>query len=142
MEAMTIGQLAAAAGVNVETVRYYQRRGLLAAPQRPSGSIGRYPPGALTRLRFIKRSQTLGFSLDDVQALLSLDDGRSCTAARTIGEHKLTEVRHRIQTLQALESALQQLVSQCATSRRKVSCPLIEALMKAEEPAPSPRRRH
>lgn len=138
MEAMTIGQLAAAGGVNVETVRYYQRRGLLAAPQRPTGHIGRYPPGALTRLRFIKRSQTLGFSLDDVQTLLSLDDGRSCTAARAIGEDKLTEVRHRIQTLQALETALQQLVSRCATPRRKVSCPLIDALMQAGSSVTSP----
>ena len=131
MEPMTIGRLAAAAGVNVETVRYYHRRGLLAPPQRPTGGIGRYPVSALTRLRFIKRSQSLGFSLDDVQALLSLEDGQACTAARTIGEHKLTEVRQRIQTLQALETALQQLVSRCATSKRKVSCPLIEALMKA-----------
>lgn len=131
MEPMTIGRLAAAAGVNVETVRYYHRRGLLAPPQRPPGGIGRYPFSALTRLRFIKRSQSLGFSLDDVQALLSLDDGQACNAARTIGEHKLKEVRHRIQTLQALETALQQLVSRCSTSRRKVSCPLIEALMKA-----------
>ncbi|MES2226773.1 MAG: Hg(II)-responsive transcriptional regulator [Pseudomonadota bacterium] len=134
MTQMTIGQLAAACGVNVETVRYYQRRGLLTAPERPSGSIGRYPSGAMTRLRFIKRSQSLGFSLEDVQALLSLDDGQSCAAARAIGEHKLGDVRERIQSLQALETALQQLVSQCTTSRRKVSCPLIDALMEASEP--------
>ena len=132
MQSLTIGQLAAAAGVNVETVRYYHRRALLAAPERPSGGIGRYPPNALTRLRFIKRSQSLGFSLDDVQALLSLDDGQGCTAARTIGEHKLGEVRQRIQTLQALEAALQQLVNRCSSRKRKLSCPLIEALMQAE----------
>ena len=134
MERMTIGQLAEAAGVNVETIRYYQRRELLARPARPSGGIGRYSPGALTRLRFIKRSQSLGFSLDDVQTLLSLDDGQSCMSAKEIGEHKLADVRQRIQTLQALESVLQQLVTQCSTSKRKVSCPLIEALMRSEEP--------
>lgn len=134
MPSMTIGQLSAAAGVNVETVRYYHRRALLAAPERPPGGIGRYPPSALTRLRFIKRSQSLGFSLDDVQALLSLDDGQGCSAARTIGEHKLGEVRQRIQTLQALEAALQRLVSQCSSKKRKVSCPLISALMQAEGP--------
>ncbi len=134
-EQMTIGRLAEAAGVNVETIRYYQRRGLLAQPQRPPGGIGRYAAGALTRLRFIKRSQSLGFSLDDVQALLSLDDGQACTSAREIGEHKLADVRQRIQTLQALESVLQQLVTECSTSKRKVSCPLIEALMRSEEPA-------
>jgi MerR family mercuric resistance operon transcriptional regulator len=132
MPVMTIGQLAAAGGVNVETVRYYQRRGLLAAPERPSGGFGRYSFSALTRLRFIKRSQSLGFSLDDVQALLSLDDGQSCAAARAIGEHKLSEVRERIQSLQALEAALHELVDRCSTQRRKVSCPLIAALMEPE----------
>lgn len=135
MEQMTIGQLSAAAGVNVETVRYYHRRGLLQLPERADGRIGRYPTGALTRLRFIKRSQSLGFSLDDVQALLSLDDGQACKPAQAIGEHKLADVRQRIKTLQALESALLQLVTQCATSRRKVSCPLIGALMQVEDVA-------
>lgn len=130
---MTIGQLAAAGGVNVETVRYYQRRNLLARPERPSGGIGRYESSALTRLRFIKRSQSLGFSLDDVQVLLSLDDGQACSAAKGIGEHKLADVRERIQTLQAMEVALQKLVGQCSTSRRKVSCPLIEALTRSEQ---------
>lgn len=129
MEQMTIGQLAATAGVNVETVRYYQRRKLLAVPQRPSGGIGRYSASALTRLRFIKRAQSLGFTLDDVQALLSLDDGRGCSAARAIGEHKLADVRERLQALRILEVALADLVSRCSTTKRKVTCPLIDALM-------------
>ncbi len=132
MEQMTIGQLAAAASVNVETVRYYQRRGLLAVPEREVGSIGRYSQSALTRLRFIKRSQSLGFSLDDVHALLSLDDGQGCSTARSIGEHKLAEVRQRIQALQGLEGALQALINQCSTAQSKVSCPLIDALMRVE----------
>lgn len=135
MEEMTIGQLAAAAGVNVETVRYYHRRGLLPAPERPRGGIRRYPASALKRLRFIKRSQALGFSLDDVSSLLSLDDGRACGAARRIGESKLADVRRRIQTLQSLEESLQQLVRRCATSKGKVTCPLIDALMSAEAAA-------
>ncbi len=134
MQPMTIGQLAESAGVNVETIRYYQRRELLARPERPSGGIGRYPLEALTRLRFIKRSQSLGFSLEDVHALLSLDDGQACSAAKEIGQHKLADVRARIQTLQVLESALQQLVSQCTSSKRKVRCPLIEALARPERP--------
>lgn len=128
MEQMTIGQLAASAGVNVETVRYYQRRGLVASPDRPAGSIGRYAPVALTRLRFIKRAQSLGFSLDDVQALLSLDDGQTCSSARRIAEHKLEEVRDRIATLQVLEGALKELVERCVRKRSRVSCPLIETL--------------
>jgi MerR family mercuric resistance operon transcriptional regulator len=128
MDTMTIGQLAAAVGVNVETVRYYQRRGLLAQPERPAGGIGRYSQSSLTRLRFIKRAQALGFTLDDVQALLSLDDGRACSTARRIGERKLLEVQRRIQTLQTLESALQGLVQRCSTTRSTVRCPLIDAL--------------
>ena len=129
MEMMSIGKLAAQAGVNVETVRYYQRRGLLALPQRAPGTIGRYSSPALTRLRFIKRAQSLGFSLDDVQALLSLDDGQACSQARSIAEQKLTDVRQRIDALSTLERALQDLVVRCSTARRTVSCPLIEALM-------------
>ena len=132
VEQMTIGRLAAAAGVNVETVRYYQRRELLGIPQRPSGGIGRYPAAALTRLRFIKRAQSLGFTLDDVQSLLSLDDGRSCSAAREIGEHKLADVRQRLQALRVLKVELANLVNRCSTSKRKVNCPLIEALMQSD----------
>lgn len=132
MESMTIGQLAVAAGVNVETVRYYQRRELLAVPKREAGSIARYPESALTRLRFIKRAQTLGFSLDDVQVLLSLDDGQACSSARELGERKLADVRERIHTLHALEEALQGLVASCSSTKRKVSCPLIDALMRAD----------
>jgi MerR family mercuric resistance operon transcriptional regulator len=125
---MTIGRLAAAAGVGVETVRYYQRRGLLAVPARAGGGIGRYGPQALMRLRFIRRAQSLGFSLDDVHALLSLEDGRSCASARRIGEHKLAEVRARLQSLRALESALSGLLRHCAATRGQVRCPLIGAL--------------
>ena len=122
LEQMTIGQLAAAAGVNVETVRYYQRRDLLAVPDRPAGGIGRYAPSALTRLRFIKRAQSLGFTLDDVQALLSLDDGRGCSAARQIGEHKLADVRQRLQALRVLpyvHPLLVELLCECSGIYRK-----------------------
>jgi MerR family transcriptional regulator, mercuric resistance operon regulatory protein len=136
MDAMTIGQLAAAAKVNVETVRYYQRRGLMAAPARATGSIGRYPGAALARLRFIRRSQALGFSLDEVQALLSLDEGQACATARAIGEHNLADVRQRIQALRVLERSLQGLVAQCASTKRsKVNCPLIDALSGVDAPA-------
>ena len=133
MESMTIGQLASAAGVNVETVRYYQRRELLAVPEREAGRIGRYTLESVTRLRFIKRSQSLGFSLDDVKVLLSLDDGQACSSARRMGELKLAEVRSRMETLRGLEVALQDLVTKCSTAKRKVSCPLIEALTSADE---------
>ncbi|SRR5258705_13038081 len=133
MREMTIGQLAEAAEVNVETVRYYHRRGLLPAPPRPVGGIRRYPVDMLTRLRFIKRSQSLGFSLDEVEALLSLQDGQACNSARAIAEHNLADVRQRIQDLSMLEAALATLVHRCSTSKRKVSCPLIDVLMDGSE---------
>jgi MerR family transcriptional regulator, mercuric resistance operon regulatory protein len=129
MQQMTIGQLAEAADVNVETVRYYHRRGLLPTPPRPAGGIRRYPTAVLTRLRFIKRSQSLGFSLDEVEALLSLHDGQVCNSARAIAEHRLADVRQRIRDLSKLEDALAMLVKRCSTSKRKVSCPLIDSLM-------------
>jgi MerR family transcriptional regulator, mercuric resistance operon regulatory protein len=129
MEQMTIGQLASAAGVNVETVRYYQRRGLLSVPKRSTGSIARYSAETLTRLRFIRRSQSLGFSLDDVQALLSLEAPQACSQARRIGEHKLAEVRERIASLQALERTLAELVCLCSKRPRRVRCPMIGQLM-------------
>ncbi|MFN0164240.1 MAG: MerR family transcriptional regulator [Burkholderiales bacterium] len=132
MKQLTIGQMAAAGGVNVETVRYYQRRGLLELPERASGSIARYSNADLQRLRFIKRSQRLGFSLADVKALLTLEDGQSCAAARKIGEAKLVETRERIRSLQVLENALGELVAQCSATKRRVNCPLIRSLMEAE----------
>jgi MerR family mercuric resistance operon transcriptional regulator len=128
MQEMTIGQLAEAAAVNVETVRYYHRRGLLPIPPRPLAGIRRYPRATLTRLCFIKRSQSLGFSLDEVEALLSLHDGQACNSAREIAEHRLADVRQRIRDLSMLEDALTTLVQRCSTSSGKVSCPLIEAL--------------
>ena len=129
---MTIGELARAAKVNVETVRYYHRRGLLPAPERPAGGIRRYPPEALSRLRFVKRSQALGFSLDDVDALLSLDDGQTCSAARGIGENKLADIRQRIRDLRTLERALKTLVDRCGVTKGRIKCPLIEALAEGE----------
>lgn len=138
MEEMTIGQLAKAAGVNVETVRYYQRRGLLVAPERRLGKIGHYGPAARLRLRFIKRAQSLGFSLDDVLALLSLHDGQTCSSARRIAEHKLDEVRKRMASLQLLESALDDLVQRCVRSSTRVRCPIIEALTAEADDVSSP----
>jgi MerR family transcriptional regulator, mercuric resistance operon regulatory protein len=140
MQDMTIGQLAKAAGVNVETVRYYQRRGLLAVPPRPAGSIGKYAPAALSRLRFIKRAQSLAFSLDDVHALLSLHDGQACSSAQRIAEHKLDDVRDRIAALQVLEAALAGLVHRCARTSDRVRCPLIDALAAEGDGASAPAR--
>ncbi|ABE46677.1 Hg(II)-responsive transcriptional regulator [Polaromonas sp. JS666] len=125
---LTIGALAAEAGVNVETIRFYQRRKLLPEPERPFGGIRRYGPAEVSRLRFIKAAQRIGFTLDEIAQLLQLEDGTHCSQARTIAEHKLTDVRHRLEDLQRIETALAQLVKRCAAGRGKVTCPLIASL--------------
>jgi MerR family mercuric resistance operon transcriptional regulator len=124
----TIGTLAQAAGVNVETVRFYQRKGLMPMPTRPHGGMRRYTPVDLARLRFIKSAQRLGFSLDEIGELLRLDDGTSCAEARRLAEDKLREVRRRLSDLHGIEGALSSLITQCDNARGRVRCPLIEAL--------------
>lgn len=124
----TIGELARAVGVNVETIRFYQRKGLMPQPDRPYGSIRRYAAADLDRLRFIRSAQKLGFSLDEVAELLRLQDGTSCAEARLLGKGKLMEVRRKLQDLRDIELALSRLIAQCGTARGQVRCPLIEAM--------------
>ncbi len=127
-ETLTIGVLAETAGVNVETIRFYQRKGLMQEPDRPVGVIRRYGEADLARLRFIKSAQRLGFRLDEVADLLKLEDGAHCTEARMQAEHKLADVRARLVDLQRIEGALQDLVERCCATRGRVKCPLIETL--------------
>ncbi len=127
-ESLTIGALAAAAGVSVETIRFYQRQGLVAQPERPSGGIRRYGSADVERLRFIKAAQKLGFTLEDVAELLRLEDGSGCSIARTRAERKLHEVRTKIADLRRMESALEDVVARCAAFKGKMRCPLIETL--------------
>lgn len=127
-EAFTIGALAAAADVGVETIRFYQRKGLLNEPERPPGSIRRYYERDVARVRFIKAAQRLGFSLDEVSGLLVLDDGTHCDDARELAERKLAMVREKLAGLRQIERALQDLIGQCKSSKGKVCCPMIVAL--------------
>ncbi|MGC8519044.1 MAG: Hg(II)-responsive transcriptional regulator [Steroidobacteraceae bacterium] len=140
-ELSTIGELARQAGVNVETVRYYQRRGLLEEPRRPPGGIRRYGEAHARRLRFIKQAQGLGFSLEEVKDLLALDDGQHCREAERLGALKLAAVRERLAQLRHVERALASLVKQCHCNTGTVSCPLIAALER-EQTNTHPRRRH
>ncbi|MBI5937919.1 MAG: Hg(II)-responsive transcriptional regulator [Betaproteobacteria bacterium] len=132
---MTIGGLAKAAGVNIETVRYYQRRGLLPEPERPLGGIRRYGGGDLSRLGFIKSAQRLGFSLEEIALLLKLEDGTGCEDARVIAEKKLADVRGRIADLQRIEAVLDQMVRTCHARQGSVSCPMIASLLMGERGA-------
>ena len=123
---MTIGQVARAAGVHVETVRYYQRLGLLALPPRPRGSVRRYSQDAVARLAFIRRAQDAGFTLREIAELLRLAQTPSCRGAREMAAHKLAQVETRMADLARMRTALRGLVRQCDT-RRSRSCPILEA---------------
>ena len=128
LENLTIGALARAAGVNVETIRFYQRKGLLPEPDTPYGSIRRYGASDVTRVRFVKSAQRLGFSLDEVAELLKLEDGTHCDEAREQAERKLADVRIKLADLRRIERALAELVERCCAATGQVRCPLIEAL--------------
>jgi MerR family mercuric resistance operon transcriptional regulator len=130
-ETLTIGVLADAAGVNVETIRFYQRKGLMQEPYRPLGGIRHYGEPDLARVRFIKSAQRLGFSLDEVGDLLKLEDGSHCTEAREQAEHKLADVRTRLTDLTRIERVLADLVERCCAPNGNVRCPLIAALQDA-----------
>ena len=129
----SIGALADAAGVHVETIRFYQRKGLLPTPTRARGEIRRYGAGDVARVRFVKAAQRLGFSLGEIAELLTLDAGTQCGTARGIAEGKLRDVRARLRDLRRMQSALQALVTDCHATRRTVKCPLIASL-RATEP--------
>ncbi|OAX54890.1 Hg(II)-responsive transcriptional regulator [Xanthomonas graminis] len=127
-ETLTIGAFAKAAGVNVETIRFYQRKGLLPEPDRPIGGVRRYGPADVDRVKFVKSAQRLGFNLDEVAQLLQLEDGTHCHEAADLAAARLTDVRARLTDLQRMESALSQLVKACGTHSGKVLCPLIASL--------------
>ena len=126
---LTIGTLARAAGVGVETIRYYQRRGLVEEPTKPIGGHRRYSPAAARRVRFIKRAQQLGFTLEEVTSLLALEDGRSCRETRMLAEQKLAVIESRIEDLSRMRRLLRALVAECAQGKRPRACPIITTLM-------------
>ncbi len=122
---MSIGKVAKAAGVGVETIRFYQRCGLLAAPAKPLGGHRRYPPAAARRVRFIKRAQQLGFTLEEVKSLLLLEDGQSCRETRGLAQRKLDLIEARIADLERMRRLLKGLIAQCEQGKRPRSCPII-----------------
>ncbi len=128
---LSIGRLARAAGVNVETIRYYQRRGLLAKPPKPFGGHRRYTLSAAGRVQFIKRAQQLGFTLDEVGSLLRLEDGQSCRETRLLAERKLASIEKRISDLNRMRRMLKSLIAECTLGQRPRSCPIIATLSAA-----------
>jgi MerR family mercuric resistance operon transcriptional regulator len=123
---MTIARAAKAAGVGVETVRYYERRGLVQQPAS-DGGYRRYGAEQIDRIRFVKRAQALGFTLEEVESLLKLQDGTDRRSIRQIAGNRLEEIRGRITDLQRLENALAHLLSECEKGHTR-HCPIVEAI--------------
>jgi len=128
-ERLTIGDLARATDTKVETVRYYERIGILPKPARTPGNYRSYSAGHLDRLSFIRRARDLGFSLPQVRALLGLSDqrGRSCAAVDAIAREHLADVERKIADLAALRRELDRIISQCRHGT-VAECRIIEAL--------------
>lgn len=125
---MRIGTLSAQTGCNIETIRYYERIGIMDAPPR-SGRYRDYGPADIERLRFVRRGRELGFSLDEIRALLSLAPRQDlhCDEVRDIAAGQLASVRSRISDLRKMEKALSSLVGQCKRSDQNI-CPVVESL--------------
>jgi len=127
---MTIGALAAAAGVGVETVRYYQRRGLIEEPARQYGSVRRYGPVEVARIGFIRRAQELGFTLEEIGTLLALEDGTDRRSIRRIAAARLAQIRARIANLSRMEHALAHVLHDCEAHPGAPRCPIVAAIGK------------
>ncbi len=135
MEGLSIGQLARKSGVNVETIRYYERRGLLPAPPRGRSGYRHYSPRDIQRVRFIKRAQRLGFTLKEVSELLQLkvDPQTTCADVRRRAEIKMAEIDQRILELHAMRQALSKLATSCPGSGPSAECPILDVLDSNEE---------
>lgn len=134
MEGYTIGQAARRAGVGVETVRFYEREGLIPQPPRPENGFRRYPQDAVSRIRFIRRSKALGFSLREIKDLLSLrvDAAASCGEVKKRAEAKIDDIDGKIRHLQEMKRALTKLTAACRGKGPTGDCPILEALGKPD----------
>jgi MerR family mercuric resistance operon transcriptional regulator len=125
---LTIGKIAKLAGVHVETIRYYQRRGLLSEPERPHRGYRRYPADIVEHIRFIKRAQSLGFALNEVAVLMELEEARACGVTRRLALDKMNAIDQKLDGLTSMRRALAALVQQCGAGRSTTGCPIIRAL--------------
>lgn len=137
MQTLTIGEVAKAAQVGVETVRFYEREGLIDRPPRRPSGYRQFPPETVHLIRFIKRAQDLGFTLQEVQELISLrnGNGKRKKEVRALAEAKMKDIDQKLARLQAMRSALWGLLEDCACGKRP-SCPILEALNDPEDDVP------
>jgi MerR family copper efflux transcriptional regulator len=130
VEKLTISRLARLGGVNLETVRYYERQGLLPKPPRTASGYRLFPQEAARRLRFIKRAQELGFSLREIRSLLALRmrPGTSRAEIQARAREKIADVDQKIRSLQAIRKALRTLTDRCEQCGPSIACPILESL--------------
>jgi MerR family copper efflux transcriptional regulator len=130
MKTLTIGELGKSAGAGVETIRYYERKGLLDQPARTPSGYRRYTPEAAARLRFIKQAQQLGFSLKEIAELLSLkvSSASTCADVKRKAESKIADIEQRISSLKKMKRALEKLKSECTGRGPVGECPILDAL--------------
>lgn len=131
MTGLTIGKAARHAGVGIETIRFYERKGLIAQPPKPSGSGARsYSDDLIRRIRFVREAQQLGFSLRETMELLSLraNPSADCAEVRSQAASKLAEVREKIQRLHHIEAALEELIAACPGRGRIKACSILDTL--------------
>jgi Hg(II)-responsive transcriptional regulator len=135
MDTLTVSQLARQAGVNLETVRYYERRSLLTPPKRTKAGYRQYPASTVRRIEFIKRAQALGFTLDEVADLLALDANtpKRCETVEREASIVVTRIDQKLAELTRMRAALGRLVDACHTRQGTSDCPLLEALAPVEQ---------
>jgi MerR family mercuric resistance operon transcriptional regulator len=126
---LTIGRVAKLAGVNVETIRYYQRRGLVPEPAKPFRGHRRYSMEMVTRIRFIKRAQALGFILEEIEGLLRLNEAGTCAKTRDLAARKVTLIRRKLADLSAMQAVLSDMIERCDAGNGQEECPIIRALV-------------
>jgi MerR family copper efflux transcriptional regulator len=134
VEGVTIGQLARATGIGVETVRFYEREGLLAEPPRRRSGYRQYPVEAIAHVRFIRLAKDLGFTLKEITELLELriDPNKSCADVRALAKAKIADVEAKIQDLTRLKSALETLARACRGQGPTSECPILDAIIEGE----------
>src|SRR5687768_7323037 len=130
MDGLTIGEVAEQAKVHIETLRYYERQGLVARPPRSLSNYRLYPQDAVRRVQFIKRAQELGFSLKGIKELLSLRAApeAECGEIRAHAEAKIKDIEEKVSALMAMKSALSKLVTECSREGPLTECPILESL--------------
>ncbi|MDA8069183.1 MerR family transcriptional regulator [Conexibacter sp. DBS9H8] len=133
---MRSSELAERAGVNVQTLRYYERRGLLPEPERLDSGYRAYGPDAVQIVRFVRRAQKLGFSLEEIDTLLELSAGgpASCEAARELAGAKVAELDQKLASITTMRDSLLRLIDTCALPRDRRECPLLHAIETEDQP--------